>query len=1221
MIENSVMNYLFDDDTNNSIIDFCNRVNNSSADVYIIMARKAACFIRFLEKYQYVDFKGKVVTDRLLDFDTKWLQDKSVVVIDDVIVSGTTIYTTIKKLESAGTNSIQVIVLGVNKDYFNPTLFDYTNDLGVPKNYITTPYLLLSDAGCVRMCSNIVAVFSLDISPYDVDFPQHNQVTLSKHCFEQIILNNEWTSYDVSSDLQSENSIKNITFLPTTEIIKKFDSSIGFSIAKNGFFKIRVFAKFNENKKKPYTVNVVPYFLFNEITEEDILLLYGKIIGNDNSNNSTIAKIRILQYIFSKKLFDIWTESVNRLLKKKILWTIDYYSIQRIIPNIFFDRLLYIFNSKEPLLDEKIEILNIGPIIITDETDFKVHKKQKGLVLQQKLVELFTDLYYNKEIESRKIVKKYGRSAFDMPEYTEVINRLKHGYSYQDMLQLIIEYSDVYDIETTVSLFIDEAIDSGVIVPIIAEKINNTFGRYFFRAYRHGEDVPFGELQEKMCAVLLSNYAAAGGDKALSKIRVEKLLVLFIRIGLFQKMFRPSPQDSIYYNVNIDAYKFGSITTIQDKSSTRRTHFIKYRSEASWLTDLLTEKNILLKDQNNSIIGVADPIDLPLDHATTGKIAAIGKIFARLYLNSIDKNNPYLTDDDFVLLSSCTFPNDTLNALAAELAIFSDRWKQKKRLILNSFRLESAKILELKANDIYISINSGQDKFFKFMNQEGAKRINQIRDQLYTNTDYEFMGTAWDQFWPENLEWSPQTLSNSLYYLIINEGYMLVVLNLLCRLLFLCVETDQVQIGIWKQQIEEYKNKIKSHWFKDKMNPTPFLQLCDRVDSALVKNNTYDCCMSIYQEISDLNTSIISILGDVELIIDRHGKPSQIIRYAHSLFLDIPQSQFESIRDYLYEKFSSLNIQYQFFPIAEPNEYFPEAGIWIFLQRKVSINQLERLISDIYKNNKKFNILGCKIFYNLSDELRLKTNSECGAKRFFGYFNTYSHDLISQLHSHIKEEAPITYWILENAKANKKALSELGNILYNDFSIVNKSTIEISIYRKISTAVITTVPVSQLEKFRREYKSMKQCTLFISYAVETDEHLAKIKKIVDRLKSEGFIVFFYEDAPLGTDMIRFMRKIESCDIALIIGSPSYLQKAMEKPESGVSFEDGIFSDIYQSDNREKIVPVAFGTMKNAIPVPFNKLKGMQFSEFPTRTEMDSFVAALINKHKNNLSKN
>ena len=1224
MTENKILNYLFDDETSKNIIDFCNAINEASADVYIVMARKAACFVQFLERSRYIDFGGKLVTDRLLDYDTGWLYGKKVVLIDDVIVSGTTIFTAIKKIELAGAESIQVIVVGVNKEYFNTELFDYETYTGERKNYITHPYLLLTDAGCIRMCSNIVAVFALNIAPYDVDFPQYNQIMLSKYNFEQIILNSEWTSYDVSSDLQSENNIKNITFLPTKEIMRKFDAAIGFSISNIGFFKIRILAKFNDNKNKPYTVNAVPYFLFNEITEKDVLSIYDKLLGKYTTNNSTVVKIRILQYIFAQKLFNIWAESVNRLLGKNLPWNIDYNAFLRIIPKYYWDSITFVSNAKEPLFKEKKEVQNIGPLHITDEVYSYVERKSNGVALQSKLVELFTNLYHTKEIKSRTIVKELGSKAFDMPEYNELINRLKHGYSYQDMIRLISGYSDTYDIETTVSLFIDEAIDAGVIVPIIAEEYSDTFGRFYFRAYRHGEDVPFGELQEKMCAVLLSNYADAGGDRALSKLRIEKLLVLFIRIGLIQKIFRPSPQDSIYYNVNIDAYLYGNIATIQDTTSSRRGHFIKYRSEVSWLTDILNEKKILLKDKNDKIIGVADPIDLPLDRSTLGKISAIGKIFAKLYLNSLDKKIPRLTDDDFVLFSTCTYPNDALNALAAELAIFSDRWKQKEGNLRNNLSTNPTKILELKANEIYYSINSGQDKFFDFMNQKGAKRISEIRDQLYEDPELNILGTIWDQFWPENIEWTQKTITPSLLYLILDEGYLLVSFNLLCRLLFLCVETDKTQSEIWKQQIVEYKNKLKSQWFSNKTFTEKLFQLCDSVDNALEQKSTFNIAMRICNTISYLNTYVASVLSDVELIIDRHGKTNQIIRYAHSLYIQLPENEYDNIREWLYEKLSSLNLQFQPFPIAEPDAYFPEAGIWVFLPRKCTIYQIKKLVSEIVIEHEKFKISECKVFYNLSDELRLKTISECGAKRSFGYFNSYSHEIVNIMHSstqNFQRVKPITYWILENGKANDRMISKLGNILSSDFKVVNKSNIKLDVYRKISTTVFTVTPMSALDKFRREYKSMNPCTVFVSYSEENDEHLKKIQQVVERLKREGLTVYFYEEAPLGTDMIKFMRRIESCDIALIIGSSSYKQKAMEKPESGVSFEDGIFADIYQSKDREKIVPVVFGTFKDVIPVPFNKLKGMQFSSYPTNGEMDTFVAALINKHKNNLLKN
>ena len=116
---NKLLDYVFDEETKKGIVDFCNEINASAADIYIAMARKAACFVQFLVKEQLLNIHGELITDRLLDFDTSWLVGKNVILIDDVIVSGTTLYTTIKKLESANVNSVQVMVLGVDKEYFN----------------------------------------------------------------------------------------------------------------------------------------------------------------------------------------------------------------------------------------------------------------------------------------------------------------------------------------------------------------------------------------------------------------------------------------------------------------------------------------------------------------------------------------------------------------------------------------------------------------------------------------------------------------------------------------------------------------------------------------------------------------------------------------------------------------------------------------------------------------------------------------------------------------------------------------------------------------------------------------------------------------------------------------------------------------------------------------------------------------------------------------------
>ena len=136
MTGDNILNYVFDYFMCKSINEFTNAISLSTADVFMVMSRKAACFITFLKRHGKVSFDGKLVTDRVLDFDTKWLEGKRVILIDDVIVSGTTIYSVIEKLKVAKVCNIKVYVLGVNQKFFNKDIFEYIDSNQQAKNYL-----------------------------------------------------------------------------------------------------------------------------------------------------------------------------------------------------------------------------------------------------------------------------------------------------------------------------------------------------------------------------------------------------------------------------------------------------------------------------------------------------------------------------------------------------------------------------------------------------------------------------------------------------------------------------------------------------------------------------------------------------------------------------------------------------------------------------------------------------------------------------------------------------------------------------------------------------------------------------------------------------------------------------------------------------------------------------------------------------------------------------
>lgn len=98
MLNPRIQNFfrVFDQHVQDEIMSFCRRITACKADVYIFMARKAASFCDCLEELGLIHLDGYVTSDRVLDIDGKWLAGKSITIIDDAVVSGTTLYKTIK---------------------------------------------------------------------------------------------------------------------------------------------------------------------------------------------------------------------------------------------------------------------------------------------------------------------------------------------------------------------------------------------------------------------------------------------------------------------------------------------------------------------------------------------------------------------------------------------------------------------------------------------------------------------------------------------------------------------------------------------------------------------------------------------------------------------------------------------------------------------------------------------------------------------------------------------------------------------------------------------------------------------------------------------------------------------------------------------------------------------------------------------------------------------
>ena len=186
---------IFESKIQNNIISFCKEINASQADLYIIMARKAACLISVLEKLSLVTLRGDVISERVIDSVIEWQSIKRVIIIDDVIISGTTLYNTINTIKHINPLiDIKLYVLGVNEYWFNS---DVLNNNG--NSYIQEPIRKLNNSECIRLSGDIVRMLAKYPVPYNIDYPIYNTLKLTDKEYKSVLSMPGWQVAEVAS--------------------------------------------------------------------------------------------------------------------------------------------------------------------------------------------------------------------------------------------------------------------------------------------------------------------------------------------------------------------------------------------------------------------------------------------------------------------------------------------------------------------------------------------------------------------------------------------------------------------------------------------------------------------------------------------------------------------------------------------------------------------------------------------------------------------------------------------------------------------------------------------------------------------------------------------------------------------------------------------------------------------------------------------------------------
>lgn len=215
-------------------------------------------------------------------------------------------------------------------------------------------------------------------------------------------------------------------------------------------------------------------------------------------------------------------------------------------------------------------------------------------------------------------------------------------------------------------------------------------------------------------------------------------------------------------------------------------------------------------------------------------------------------------------------------------------------------------------------------------------------------------------------------------------------------------------------------------------------------------------------------------------------------------------------------------------------------------------------------------------------------------------------------------QPPLMSYINELAKRNIHNILEQDETLdYNN--VQSCKTTQIAYYvielcwyileKDISSLLDDFIARSEQEM---EGDNVKRIQLFISYSEDSPYHIKKVGRIVEHLEKEGYIVYFYANAPLGTNNMEFMQKINECDATIVIGTRKYKEKSTQIKSGGAFFEACVLSREFMNNNYEKIIPVAFDEFNESFPEPFAINKGMRVKRVDGRF-LNSLSLELKNK--------
>lgn len=840
---------------------FCEAISSLSTDVIMYTARKAVCLYESARELGLLDTSAITTSDRILDMDLAWLRGKTITIVDDILITGSSLYRAQHSLENAGCANVDVMALAVDQD-------SWVSELVSPK----PPYVTLPNRRAIGLCTQIVDAISLVPRPYNIDWPLLMGVSALPDRKRGLnFALGDWRTRNVASPLQEQHGVYNVTYTPSDRIMHMMQDRLGIPLHLMTLSKVRAYLR-PLRGQGGWDIRATPIVHFESLSERAIDRIFSATGEADCASeqfSSRSARLRALQYRASLLLGEAWCHEAAGVVFAAPP-TVDDSAARFLVGPSGIDCLHNEWpRNAGPILADVVDATKLPPLPI--DSSARIHRDATQNELQDVLTRPFMDLYMTKELPAREILLSEGKAALGNEEYRKIVDRLSEGYSAGQLENIVSTVSDDSWGPLALSTFLDIAIDHGMVVPITQEK-----GGYVRRAFRHGEDIVFGLQERRLFSIALRSAADVLPDRTIGRREVEKICVLFLKIGLQRQVLQP------WFGRLGRANTAGVRWHLKGALVQASAESLFGASLDKGLTHTLVKDGILKRGKTGNFVVSEFDSWAPTGPVAEGTAEIVGAIFGQLLsAEGADR----LTAGEITLLASCDSLLSLVGALAAEVSIAANTWPTLEYLLLGRNEKTLVELDQrLRKSDLFEAMNSGAWKHFSVMSGKPKRIIDRVAaslDGLYR--------IEWKMFW-QNLVDAGDMGSPQLSELASRLGRWLYAMVGNLHLVRGCYALLMVRRDDAQRFLSAAEKWADRHAAERRVETTELIRRVRQargLEQAGDPAEVRDLLDRSLREISELIRWAPSMLDQARILTQSLSRPATIVHYTSALVLRV----------------------------------------------------------------------------------------------------------------------------------------------------------------------------------------------------------------------------------------------------------------------------------------------------------------------------------------------